>query len=925
MLLCNTVSAQNTPFLHFYSNEDYNAGAVNWKISQSPQGILAFANNNGLLRYDGSSWATYTLPNKTNVRSVACIDEKVYVGGQNEVGYFTKKDGNELSYHSLKNFIPEQYRNFEDVWDMFVDSERLIFRASNRIYILGLHSSEAKVWIKHDYLALEKQKGQLYSQSSDAVISHQDDSWVNENTALPSLLTAVVDYNDEPIFCTKKDGLVRKRNQALPPSFQVVNQLLKENQCFDAVQLPNEDIVFTTAFTGIIICDKNGNVKNVIDKNDGLGNNNIPAAFVDLNKNIWLGLDNGIAFLETNACFNRVFPDGELQGAGQSFVEYKGIKYFGTTNGVYKLNEGSSSKPTFELVENTAGQTWGLDVVADKLIVSHGDGAYVIRNNRAEKIGDDHAGYWKFFASEKYPNNVYAGTYKGIKIFNDALELSDVQIDLPESSRFIEEDSDGHLWMSHPYRGVFRIEGLGPNESPTVIELATDDGIPSTQNNHVFKIKNEILVCAEKGILTYNPTNKMLEPNTQFNELIGADVKTRRLFETPKGDIWYITENEVGLLNIKSGIIKNDVAKKLFPQAIKKSNKGFEKMFFTKNNGAYLTATAGFLHYYPSGTENDMELFDIVLRDVIVNGNKANISVDRENLILTNEHEETLNHKNNNLSFSVSATSFSLTGAVEYQYFLDGFDKNWSNWTDVGKKEYTNLPSGDYTFVVKARNANQQVKEAELARFEIGAPWYKTKAAFALGLFFLLGGLYYFNSRSSKKISAIEEKADNSIQLSRLEVQKLEKEKIQQALAHKNRELISATAHLLKKNETIEKLTTELVGIKKKVKDDDSSQQIERLIRVLKRDSTQTDDWEQFMMHFNELNRDFFIRLKDEYPSLTPKDLKLCAYLKMNLSTKEIATLLNVSVRGVEASRYRLRKKMDLSSDKNITELMLQY
>lgn len=78
-------------------------------------------------------------------------------------------------------------------------------------------------------------------------------------------------------------------------------------------------------------------------------------------------------------------------------------------------------------------------------------------------------------------------------------------------------------------------------------------------------------------------------------------------------------------------------------------------------------------------------------------------------------------------------------------------------------------------------------------------------------------------------------------------------------------------------------------------------------------------------MHFNELNRDFFIRLKDEYPSLTPKDLKLCAYLKMNLSTKEIATLLNVSVRGVEASRYRLRKKMDLSSDKNITELMLQY
>ncbi len=83
--------------------------------------------------------------------------------------------------------------------------------------------------------------------------------------------------------------------------------------------------------------------------------------------------------------------------------------------------------------------------------------------------------------------------------------------------------------------------------------------------------------------------------------------------------------------------------------------------------------------------------------------------------------------------------------------------------------------------------------------------------------------------------------------------------------------------------------------------------------------------WNQVMFHFNELHEDFFDRLKKAYPSLTPKDLRLCAYLKMNLTTKEMATLMNVSLRGVEASRYRLRKKLDLSSEANLTEFVMGY
>ena len=83
------------------------------------------------------------------------------------------------------------------------------------------------------------------------------------------------------------------------------------------------------------------------------------------------------------------------------------------------------------------------------------------------------------------------------------------------------------------------------------------------------------------------------------------------------------------------------------------------------------------------------------------------------------------------------------------------------------------------------------------------------------------------------------------------------------------------------------------------------------------------DDWNSFAKNFDLIHNDFLKRMKQKHPNLTPKDLKLCAYLKMNLSTKELAPLLNISVRGVEISRYRLRKKLGIPNDYNLNDYMM--
>jgi len=95
---------------------------------------------------------------------------------------------------------------------------------------------------------------------------------------------------------------------------------------------------------------------------------------------------------------------------------------------------------------------------------------------------------------------------------------------------------------------------------------------------------------------------------------------------------------------------------------------------------------------------------------------------------------------------------------------------------------------------------------------------------------------------------------------------------------------------------------------------------LNEIISIIKSDLRLDEDWNKFSLHFDKVHQDFIKKLKIKFPELSTKDHKLCAFLKMNLSTKEISPLLNISIRGVEISRYRLRKKLELerSVDLNI-------
>jgi DNA-binding CsgD family transcriptional regulator len=96
------------------------------------------------------------------------------------------------------------------------------------------------------------------------------------------------------------------------------------------------------------------------------------------------------------------------------------------------------------------------------------------------------------------------------------------------------------------------------------------------------------------------------------------------------------------------------------------------------------------------------------------------------------------------------------------------------------------------------------------------------------------------------------------------------------------------------------------------------------MIKQLEEDDQIDQEWDQFAKHFDKVHSDFVMQLKTKHPDISPNEVKLCSYLRMNLSSKEIAQLLNISLRGVEISRYRLRKKLNLQGGENLFDYLIQ-
>jgi DNA-binding CsgD family transcriptional regulator len=181
----------------------------------------------------------------------------------------------------------------------------------------------------------------------------------------------------------------------------------------------------------------------------------------------------------------------------------------------------------------------------------------------------------------------------------------------------------------------------------------------------------------------------------------------------------------------------------------------------------------------------------------------------------------------------------------------------------------------------------------------------------------------YAIRRNTKTFEEQEQKRLAQLNNQEKQIATLKSERLQADLSHKSKELASATMLIINHEDFLNDLKKDIQqnALTGKIQ----KKQSEQLIEKINQNLSEEDEWSVFQENFDLIHKNFFRNLKSTYPDLTPADLRLCALLRLNYTTKEIARMQNLSLRGVEAARYRLRKKIDIQENEDLVSFMINF
>lgn len=930
---------QGLPLIENYGPEEYNAGIQNWSIIQQSSGLLYVANNMGLLEFDGHSWKNYPVPNRTKIRSLF-IDQSdnIFIGSQGDFGFFKTDEKGRLSYTSLADSLSGGFRGFDETWKVYGRDNLVYFCTFSEIFVfdgqeLSVVTSDFPLEISFFH------NNQLYTQEWGKGLSRLQNNQLeliaNGDFFSDKRISNIFNYDNEHwLISTFNDGLFMYNNGLIQPMSVDPALDLKRLIVNYSTRLSNGQIALGTQNGGLVIINKEGKLMLQIDQSTGLRDRTVNYIYEDLQSNLWLTLNNGISRVDLNSPFTLVNERMRLSGSGYTALNTPEGIYLGTNNGLYLYHKGE-----MQFIEGTAGQVYSIQRIAGRLFIGHHNGPMeVIEGKSIQLFGEK--GAWVFKRHPKMTDVILEGTYLGLNRFNLSRNQSpDFQKlrGFSESSRIMEFD-DEYLWVTQGYKGAFRLK-LSPdlNEIEEVKLYNSKNGFPSDLLINVYKINNRLIFTSESGFFQYNKERDHFEPMENFNQLLGTNSSIVDMETDEIGNIYFIESNKLGVLEPK-GDFDYNLFTNSFNKVRKLLNDDLGNITVIDNENVLIGAREGFIHYARGKDVPKRNAFNIMFRSISNSGRLDTTLVDGH---LTSQSDiQKFKFSQNSFSFGFAAPHFESGNQINYQFKLDQYDDQWSDWTVSNFKEYTNLREGDYTFSVRAKNIFDQQTETIHYSFKIAPPIYRTTFAYAFyglgSLMLLFTGFKTLDARHKKKARYLEDEKNKEISekqsqidhitlKSEEEIIKLKNEKLTTEVGLKSQALTSSAMNLIQKNQLLNQIKNTLKNLNKELDDKQHITQLNRIVKSIDRDLASGEEWGQFQDNFDQVHGQFITRLKEAYPGLTPQELKFSAYIRMNLNTKEIANLLNISVRGVEIGRYRVRKKLNLERKDNLSDFILRF
>lgn len=906
---------------------------------QCGNGWMYFANNKGLLEFDGTNWAVYPIHNAKVRAAKAGRDGRIYVGGLQQFGYFVPDSLGRLKYVCLSDSIDKKI--IGNIWRIHVAKDRVYFQSDNAVFYLENERIHRTACPSITYSALIGER--LYVAGYGIYVLNGDHFTLLANTLpisdnLVNRIVGMFSYRDKLLIVNNRGNLFLYDNGHPVPFHSPADDFLKKNRLFCAA-MQDSILALGTVQDGLLLLNPDTGETEHISTHNGLQNKTILSLFFDRENNLWLGLDNGIDCIHLHS---PLFQNSMAIGSGYASCLYRDKLYLGTNQGLFVTDYPLSVNQEKEIkaVWGIAGQIYSLSVWDGKLFCAGSNALGVLDGNNFYTISGMRGVWW--VKPLPHSGRLLAATYTGFYILKKVdgrwtyHDRDRVKGPTFSSKSLCIEPVTNALWTANKEGGLYRILLSETGDSIVKEKCYNSKELPVGDNVCMAVVDNEMVVASRQGIFRYNPLKDCLERYDKLEQAMDGRTTYTYIMQDSLRNIWYATHGALKMLHYdssKQGYYRSENEVYLKNSLIE----DFEHVNVLAANEAVISMEEGFsLLHFMQQPERKYPL-NLQIRYVYLRGVQDSLIYGCS--YLPNKRHLKIPYKHNSIRIEYSVNNYDKSLALFYSCRLEGpVSEPWSQPAEGTGKEYTALPEGAYTFYVRTQINREEPVIASFS-FEIFPPWYRTWWSYLLYALLITGILVYICHRvvagrkrllMQKELELYRQQQEfkKESDLKDRKIDSLKEENLQAELRHKSEELIRSTLNIVRKNEMLMDIKKEVLGISHSISEENLVSLRRKTLRLLGQIDTNIehdDDLQAFQSTFDSVHHDFFKKLEAAYPDLNHREKLLCAYIKMNLLSKEIAPLLNISLRGVEIGRYRLRKKLKLSEGDNLAEFLQKF
>lgn len=770
------------PFVKNYTPKDYNAFFQNWDAVQDKKGVMYFANNYGVLVFSGNKWDVIGATNGSIIRSLVLNNEgKVVAGGYNEIGIIESDKQGNPAFNSITTSLAEEFQDFGSVWNI-VQLKNSTYFSTDR-YILKYENNKLS--------KVADKGGKLFSKVGSTIYLSTDSSGLMkfENEQLQELprgnffskmkIYAVVENRDGIMVVTKDDGLYFYSTDTI---YEVgdakTKAIFKQSDLYSAAVLPDGNICISTLKNGVIILNQIGEIEEIFNKQSGVQHQTCWKTFFDKQGNLWLMLDKGITKIEYNSPFSSYNTNGEIEGTIMSIARFNNNMFVATSVGLYQSKTTTTpfgDKLEFRLIPDIKSQCWDLLEINDRMLVATSGGVYGI-NKQDQVIRYNNDIVYVLKKSSYYSNLIFTGKEDGLSLVNFNQGWKEDKIpDVNTQVRSIHEETEQNIWLGTYVNGAINFNYQLTDDFKLLASNAKnysyDEGLKGLEVD-VFNYNNEVVFSTDIGLMKKAVKNGKIifYPDTTLGKSFSNSTRlVYRLMEDNFHNVWMYAPISGVVNNEPFGFVKEHNENYSFNyQQFNRLPQGIIYAIYPDyNSDVWLGGVEGLFKY--NHLKNSVKynaIFYTLLNKVSI----SNDSIIHVGILGLPKSIHEITYENNNIQFEFSCTNFLNEQQNQFQYKLEGFDDDWSEWTTESKKQYTNLFEGNYTFKVRSRNAFNDLGIETFFRFKIIPPWYRGWVAYVVYVIVLALFIWFIVKLSVYRLKLANLKLEGIIKLRTKEI-----------------------------------------------------------------------------------------------------------------------------------------------------------